>query len=170
MNGLQAVLSVVDTIIGTDWSSAVEGWRSSLDSWADEKFGKNVEIMPTITDTGVIDRIGNKAVYLDTYNSVKSYVGDDIGKSFYSPLDDVSDIADYTAEISDTLTRSEEELEYLRDIAERETINRFTTAEIKVDFSGMTNRIEGDADINGFIEALTEDFSVALATAAEGVS
>lgn len=82
---------------------------------------------------------------------------------------DIAGIADDTSDISDTVSKSNEELKYLRDIAEREAINRFTTAEVKLDFSGMTNRIDSDMDIDGVIEKLTEGFSEALVTAAEGV-
>lgn len=89
---------------------------------------------------------------------------------------DLGDIADYTGQtadntgaVADALTATTEQLEYLRDIAERDAINRFTTAEVKIDMTGMTNRIEGGADLDGVISVLTEGFSEALVTAAEGV-
>ncbi len=82
---------------------------------------------------------------------------------------DIAGVADDTSDISDTVSKSNEELKYLRDIAEREAINRFTTAEVKLDFSGMTNRIDSDMDIDGVIERLTDGFTEALVTAAEGV-
>ena len=64
---------------------------------------------------------------------------------------------------------TEEDLKYLRDIAERDAINRFTTAEVKIDMTGMTNKIDGSADIDGIITELTDGFTEALVTAAEGV-
>ena len=70
---------------------------------------------------------------------------------------------------ADALSTSTEELEYLRDIAERDAINRFTTAEVKIDMTGMQNRIEGGADLDGVISTLTDGFTEALLTAAEGV-
>ena len=57
----------------------------------------------------------------------------------------------------------------MRDIAEKEAINRFTTAEVKIDMTGMTNRIDSDMDIDGVVNKLTEEFVEALSTAAEGV-
>lgn len=77
--------------------------------------------------------------------------------------------ADNTGAAADALTVSSEQLAYLRDIAERDAINRFTTAEVKIDMTGMTNKIEGSADLDGLISAFTEDFADALLTAAEGV-
>ena len=64
---------------------------------------------------------------------------------------------------------SGEELKYLRDIAERDAINRFTTAEGKIDMTGMTNKIENSNDLDGVRRELTDGFSEALVTAAEGV-
>lgn len=78
-------------------------------------------------------------------------------------------IADNTGAAADALTMSNEQLEYLRDIAERDAINRFTTAEVKIDMTGMTNRIDGGADLDGVISTLTDGFTEALLTAAEGV-
>ena len=74
-----------------------------------------------------------------------------------------------TGAAADALSTSMEELEYLRDIAERDAINRFTTAEVRIDMTGMTNRIEGGADLDGVIATLTDGFTEALLTAAEGV-
>lgn len=74
-----------------------------------------------------------------------------------------------TGAAADALSTSTEELEYLRDIAERDAINRFTTAEVRIDMTGMTNRIEGGADLDGVISTLTDGFTEALLTAAEGV-
>lgn len=68
-----------------------------------------------------------------------------------------------------SLDVSNEQLQYLRDIAERDAINRFTTAEVKIDMTGMNNRIEGSADLDGVISQLTDGFAEALVTAAEGV-
>ena len=81
----------------------------------------------------------------------------------------LGDIAKNTGDTAKNTGKSTEELSYLRDIAEREAINRFTTAEIKVDMSGMSNRIDSNMDIDGVISYLTDSVEEALLTAAEGV-
>lgn len=95
----------------------------------------------------------------------------DLGSGF--DLSNIADntglTADNTGKTADALAVTEEQLEYLRDIAERDAINRFTTAEVKIDMTGMTNRIDGSADLDGVISQLTEGFTEALVTAAEGV-
>lgn len=82
---------------------------------------------------------------------------------------DVGDIAESTGGMADALEVGGEELKYLRDIAEREAIDRYTTAEVRIDMTGMTNRIDSSMDLDGVIRELTEGFTEALVTAAEGV-
>ena len=64
---------------------------------------------------------------------------------------------------------SEEDLKYLRDIAERDAINRFTTAEIKIDMGGVNNNVSSNTDLDGMISYLEDNLYNAMATAAEGV-
>lgn len=96
-------------------------------------------------------------------------MGDGGGFDMSSMMGDVGSIAGDTGSIADSLSVTDEEMEYLRDIAERDAINRFTTAEVKIDMTGMTNKIDGSADIDGIITELTDGFTEALVTAAEGV-
>ena len=112
---------------------------------------------------GVADKVGN------IFNPGTDIT--DLGSGFdlSSIADNTGLIADNTGKTADALAVTEEQLEYLRDIAERDAINRFTTAEVKIDMTGMTNRIDGSADLDGVISQLTESFTEALVTAAEGV-
>jgi tape measure domain-containing protein len=79
------------------------------------------------------------------------------------------DTAKNTAAMKDSMAASEEDLKYLRDLAEQETVNRFTTAEIKVDMSGMQNSINNDMDLDGVVSYLEEKVYETMNIAAEGV-
>lgn len=78
------------------------------------------------------------------------------------------DIANNTAATADALDITEEDLSYLRDIAERETINRFTTAEIHVE-QHNENHISKDADLDGIMDTWANDFAEKLDVSEEGV-
>ena len=80
-----------------------------------------------------------------------------------------SKIASDTGSIKDSLDVTSEELKYLRDLAEQEVINRFTTAEIHVDMGGITNNVSNNNDLDGIINYLVEGVEVAMEETAEGV-
>lgn len=114
----------------------------------------------------------------DAYNSGYS-VGEGIADKFGGYFDDafnygdmasdIGAISDDTGSIADSVSATEDEIKYLREIAERDVINRFTTAEIKVDMSGMSNSITNGLDIDGVIDHMAAGASEALEIAAEGV-
>lgn len=77
-------------------------------------------------------------------------------------------IAGNTGDIKNSLQVAKEDLQYLRDIAERDTINRFTTAEIKVDFTS-NNNINSELDLDGIVDSLGQKLEERLEVVAEGV-
>lgn len=82
--------------------------------------------------------------------------------------DNLGDIAGDTGAIKDGLDITEEDLKYLRDIAEQEAVNRFTTAEIKVDMTN-NNNINNGMDLDGVVSGLTDAVNEAIETMTEGV-
>lgn len=109
-------------------------------------------------------------------SDIKGWMNDQVGGLLGGADGGLNDpYGDYLGEISantgvmaDCGDKTSEELAYLRDIAEQEAINRFTTAEVKVDFTS-NNNISSDMDIDGVTETFTREFVAALETAAEGV-
>lgn len=78
------------------------------------------------------------------------------------------EIGDNTSDIKDSLSITEEDLKYLRDIAEQETVNRFTTAEITIEQTN-NNNISGKMDLDGVVDGLTDAVNEAVYIIAEGV-
>lgn len=101
--------------------------------------------------------------------------GMDTGAFDYSSYDasqlpaNIADTADNTGSMSDSMDISSEELKYLHDIAERDVINRFTTAEIKVEMGGITQNISSDMDLDGMVDYLATGVYEAMESCAEGV-
>lgn len=83
--------------------------------------------------------------------------------------DNLGSIAGDTGAIKDSMDITQEDLKYLRDIAEQEAINRFTTAEIHVDMSGMSNTVNSGDDLDGFMSKLTDSVYEAVDNMTEGV-
>lgn len=91
-----------------------------------------------------------------------------IGNTLDGIYANTGDTAASTAAMGDALDIAEEDLAYLRDIAEREAINRFTTAKITVEQQN-TNYISKDTDVDGIMDAWADDFAARLDISGEGV-
>lgn len=91
-----------------------------------------------------------------------------LGNTLDGIYGNTGDTAGNTAAMSDALDITEEDLSYLRDIAERDAINRFTTAEIHVE-QHNENHISKDADLDGIMDAWANDFAEKLDVSEEGV-
>lgn len=187
---LQALASAIDAIFGSDLSGAVQGWRDSLGGWVDDTFGKGEEIMAKMNaDDMKLGRFEYGAAWDAGYDfgegideSISNFDPSSLfdtnvpGADEYGNLgglgnigSGVDDIAGNTGAIKDSMDITEEDLKYLRDIAEQEAINRFTTAEIYIDQSGMQNTIKSGDDIDGFMTKLTDSVNEAVDTMTEGV-
>ena len=146
----------------TTFDAFQDGWASDAfnagAAWGDGIADKvsNFSLSDVFGQTD-IPNVGN---YTSGFNDAiaNSGVGDSIGN-----------IDDNTGKIKDSLDVTEEDLKYLRDIAEQEAINRFTTAEINVDMSGMQNTVNSGDDIDGFMTKLTDSVNEAVDNMTEGV-
>lgn len=194
---LQSLASAIDTIFGSNLAGAVQGWRDSLGGWVDSTFGQGEEIMAKLNAEDLhLDRFEYSSAWDAGYSfgegideSIANFDPSSLfdtnvpGAGDYADLSNygrdlgglggigsgVDDIAGNTGAIADSMDITEEDLKYLRDIAEQEAINRFTTAEISVDMSGMQNNISNGMDLDGVISGLTEGVNEAIDSMAEGV-
>lgn len=81
----------------------------------------------------------------------------------------MGDTAGNTGAIKDSLEVTEEDLKYLRDLAEQEVVNRFTTAKINVDMGGVTNKVSTNMDLDGMVTYLEDKLYETMESCAEGV-
>lgn len=137
------------------------------DGWASDAFNAGAE-----WGDGVMDGLSNMLDFsnltdgIDTSNMFTGggYEGYDASQI----PSNIADTAGNTAATADALDITDEDLKYLRDIAERDVINRFTTAEIKVDMTN-NNTVSSDVDLDGMIDYLASGIQEAMEVAAEGV-
>lgn len=99
-------------------------------------------------------------------NSISEKLGLDLPDDPATGL--LSNIADNTAQIADDVSVSSDDIKLLRDIAERQVINKYTTAEIKVEMVNHNN-ISNEMDLDGVVNLLEAKVTEALVTSAEGV-
>lgn len=185
---VSSAAGILDTIFGSDLQSAVQGFQDKIQA----------QINTTVENAGgdkpktlnpsdyTMDRISYGDAFsmgADFGDGVVGGISDFFNKTFN--MDSIApsvDLSDYTAGIGDgvkdiagntgaiknSLDISEDELKYLRDIAEQEVINRFTTAEITINQSNE-NHITNGMDLDGVISAMAEGLAEAIDTAAEGI-
>jgi len=89
------------------------------------------------------------------------------GEGFGTLGQNVSDIAANTGEMANI---SGENLKYWRDIAERDYINRFTTARVNLQIAGISNTINYETDLKDVVDYIVEETEEALLVAAERVN
>ncbi|HBG0910411.1 TPA: tape measure protein [Clostridioides difficile] len=158
-----------------DWKAPYMDIKNPFDSYKKGyKVGQNLE--NKLKDAFDINKIAEKAkkdLRLDDLWDKKYGLGDGLGSAgLNSPLGDATkgakDTAGNTAKMAKTMDKSQEDLKYLRDIAEQETINRFTGVNIKIDMNN-TNNISKDTDLDGIVNVLTEKLNDAMVVSAEGI-
>jgi hypothetical protein len=179
------VTKIIDAIFGTNWTAGLNSLKKSVTSW-----GKNENAItlsreaPELSDIGV-----DRWAYGDAWNAgygMGKGIDDAVSGAFggggniFDPdqyastyeasqmPSNIASIAENTGDMKDSMDITKEELKYLRDIAERDTINRFTTAEISVNMTN-NNNISSDMDLDGVVDYLVIGVNEAMATAAEGV-
>ena len=158
--------------VGDAFSEGMSTFDTWQDGWVGDAFNAGANWGDGVA-SGISDAVGG--LFDMDLGAATDYGAGGLGTGGYGDfaMDDLlgntGQTAANTGAAADALSTSTEELEYLRDIAERDAINRFTTAEVKIDMTGMQNRIEGGADLDGVISTLTDGFTEALLTAAEGV-
>lgn len=107
--------------------------------------------------SGIGDSIKNKL----NLSVIGAYDPSGIGKN-------VGETADNTGKIADSMELTQEDLEYLRKVADMEWKKEFTTANITVDMSNY-NTINGDTDLDGIVTKLTDKLYEELDYVANGV-
>ena len=193
---LESIAIAIDSIFGSNLASAVRGWMDGVSGKADElveKYGNGTYEEKSNLTGQLQDMLSDAQTKFswqtsDAYNkgyewgvgveeSVGEWFGGGLGDKFSTDgllegigdVPAINDIATNTGKTADALEITHEDLKYLRDLAEQEAINRFTTAEIKVEMGGVNNTVNQNTDIDGVIDYMVSGVQEAMERVAEGV-
>lgn len=178
---VQAAAKLIDTVLGSDLAGAVQGFRNDFAKSVGDIVGDQTVVMEKLNASDYQFKGLDYGQAFDAGYKFGEGIDDKVSGMFGGGLSDtyggydpssipgnLDDIAGNTGDMKDSVTASEEDLKYLRDIAETEAVNRFTTAEIKIEQTNH-NTISSNMDIDGVVNHLTTGVNEAMEKAAEGV-
>jgi tape measure domain-containing protein len=193
---LQTIASALDFVFGSNMAGAVQGWRDGLKEMADAAVAEYApnenyqSVMDNLdlsveglglkrwdygdawnTDYSAGEAVDEAIANFDPASLFDTNIPDasDYGSGAYDYSDIASGVDNIDANTKGQLDYSEEELKLWRDIAERDTINRFTTAEVTVEFGDVNNNVSSDMDLDGIADYIGERVEETLYEVAEGV-
>lgn len=152
--------------IGDAFNEGMSTFDTFQDGWAADAFNAGAS-----WGDGVADKVSGMFSMdnIDLTGGVDtSMLSNDFANNVAQTAANTADTADSAGRIADSVDISKENLKYLRDIAETEAINRFTTAEIEVTMNN-NNTVSSDMDIDGMVDHLSAGVLEAMEQAAEGV-
>lgn len=152
--------------IGDAFNEGMSTFNTFQDGWAADAFNAGAS-----WGDGVADKVSGMFSMdnIDLTGGVDtSMLSNDFANNAAQTAANTADTADSAGRIADSVDISKENLKYLRDIAETEAINRFTTAEIEVTMNN-NNTVSSDMDIDGMVDHLSAGVLEAMEQAAEGV-
>ena len=145
------------------FSAGMSTFDTFQNGWASNAFSAGAAWGDGVANS-VSNMFGTDGIGVDTSSMFKSG-----GYDASQIPGNIASTADNTGKAADSLEITSEDLKYLNDIAEREVVNRFTTAEIKVEMGGVTNNVTNNTDLDGMVDYLTTSLNEAMEAAAEGV-
>ena len=146
--------------IGDAFNEGMSTFDTFQDGWASDAFSAGAAWGDGVADS-VSGAFSMDSFAIPEYEQTAGYDASQIPAN-------IADTAGNTARAADSLEITDEDIKYLRDIAERDVVNRFTTAEIKVEMTN-NNNVSSDMDLDGMVDYLATGVNEAMEKAAEGV-
>jgi|LSQX01.1.fsa_nt_gb tape measure domain-containing protein len=147
-------------------NNALDAYRADIEAGIADRQAQ-LNQMKADARSATADRLAQiESVRAEQANS--KLQGGSAGNQWDELLRGVDDIAGNTGKMKDSLEFAEEDIRYMRDIAERDAINRYTTNDIHIDMSGMNNNINSELDLDGVVGYLNSGLEEAIVIASEG--
>lgn len=179
---VQSVAAAIDTVLGTNMAGAVEGFRKDFAAGIDDIFGEQTVIMEKVNASEFYLKGIDYGDAWDAGYQFGEGIDAKAGSLFdgglesllgYNSMDgideQVTSTAENTGRMADSMELSEEDMKYIRDIAEREVIDRTVFSSITVDMGGVTNTVSNMADLDNIPQYLVNTIQRQMEVSAEGV-
>lgn len=185
---VEGAASIIDTVLGTDYAGAIQGFRDDMQAWVDETVGEQTEYVAKLNPQDYqigehlyLEDLWDDGVYAgnhlfdgngtkdngDKDKESKKVKIDDFGP-FTGMGTDVSDIAGHTAAIADSLDITAQSIKYIKDFAEQRAINRYTGTTVNVEMIN-NNSVSSDTDVDSIARRLVDVLNTEINTSMEGV-
>lgn len=180
---------LIDKITGSNLSGSIDGFQNKVNKWAQNKIPEQKEYVKTLDPDKYT--INKRIAYGDAYKAGYDW-GKNLGKSKKVKTPKVKNpkIPDYgkivkdpsstataantgktaanTAKTANSVSATQEDLSYLRDIAEQEAINQITSPIINVEMTN-NNTVNSGMDLDGISSMLRSKVEEEMYASAEGV-
>lgn len=182
---------LIDKITGSDLSGSIDGFQNKVNKWAQNKIPEQKEYVKTLDPDKYT--VNKRIAYGDAYKAGRDW-GKNLGKSKkvktpkvkspkipdYGKMAGVKDPASAataantgktaanTAKTANSVSATQEDLSYLRDIAEQEAINQITSPVINIDMTN-NNTVNSSLDLDGISSMLRNKVEEEMYASAEGV-
>ena len=182
---------LIDKITGQDLSGSIDGFQNKVNKWARNKIPEQKEYVKRVDPRKYT--INKRFAYGDAYKAGYDW-GKNLGKSKkvktpkvkspkipdYGKMAGVKDPASAataantgktaanTAKTANSVSATQEDLSYLRDIAEQEAINQITSPIINVEMTN-NNTVNSGMDLDGISSMLRSKVEEEMYASAEGV-
>lgn len=150
------------TSVSAAFSKGIKTYDTYQNGWAKEAYTAGAAWGDGVTSK-IKNTLSSKATNIPNANNYPNA----LASSNAATAANTADTAKNTAKTANTLSASSEDLKYLRDIADREYVNKFTTAQIRVEMINHNN-VNNDIDLDGMAEHLRSKIEEEMNAAAEG--
>lgn len=168
--------------LGEAWSSGMNTYDAFEEGWSQEYFNVGYNwgsgLKDAVNEWGSqFQAASGDENYSGIFSDISNLLGDNSLPNVTDPAYDivgawdeptVDELLGSVNDIKDSMDIADDDLEWMRKIAEMEWRNEFTTAEIKVDMTN-NNTVNSDRDLDGIVEYLSDVLRDEMTSVAYGV-
>lgn len=148
---LESIANAMDALFGSSMADTLAGWRSNMQSWADDTFGEQAVTLERMEKLDVADNFNKGYDFGVDLSNGATQIFEDLTTSMNSMGFEGGHI-DSVGSIEDTVDVSNEDLEIMRELAEMESIQNFVTLTPKVNIK--TGPVSKDVDIDEIVRRI----------------